>query len=111
VKELTFAPLSILVMILFLSCVSLNEAKNAPYYPDDTAIAWFLRIDTALLSTSQNVDFIPNLKAYQQTIDYTCGLAALLSLAKFYGMPDIDENAKTEMQIAQKSGTRDMNSP
>ena len=40
-KELTFASLSILVMILLLSCASLNEAKDSPYYPDDTAIAWF----------------------------------------------------------------------
>jgi hypothetical protein len=109
-KELSSVPLSILVMILLISCAGLNEAKEAPTYPNGTAIAWFPRIDTATLSASENVDFIPNLKAYQQTTDYTCGPAALLSLAKFYGLPDIEENARTEMKIAQECGTRDLNS-
>jgi hypothetical protein len=109
-KELTSAPLAVLFMILLFSCSSLNQALDAPSYPNDTAIAWFPRIDTATLSASENVDFIPNLKAYQQTTDYTCGPAALLSLAKFYGLPDIVENAKTEMQIAKEAGTRDFNS-
>jgi hypothetical protein len=34
----------------------------------------------------------------------------LLSLAKFYGLPGIREDAKTEMRIAQELGTRDLNS-
>jgi len=104
-KKLTFAPLCILVIlvsILFLSGASSSEEKNA--------VAWFPKIDTATLSTSENVDFIPNLTAYQQTTDYTCGPAAVLSLAKFYGLPDIEEDAKTEMRIAQEMGTRDLNS-
>ncbi|MEI8002764.1 MAG: peptidase C39 family protein, partial [Methanothrix sp.] len=109
-KELTFAPLSILFMILLFSCASPNEAKDASSYPNDAAIVWFPRIDTAILSASENVDFIPNLKAYQQTTDYTCGPSALLSLAKFYGLPGIEEDAKTEMQIAEECGTRDLNS-
>lgn len=94
-KKLTFA----LVMILLFSCASPSEAN-----------AWFPRIDIAMLSASENVDFVPNLKAYQQTTDYTCGPASLLSLAKFYGVPGIEGNAKTEMQIAQECGTRDLNS-
>jgi hypothetical protein len=109
-KKLTFAPLAILAMILLFSSAGLSETKDAISYPNNTAIAWFPRIDTAKLLASENVDFIPNLKAYQQTTDYTCGPAALLSLAKFYGMPDIEENAKTEMKISQEAGTRDFNS-
>jgi hypothetical protein len=101
-KKLTFVPLSILVLILLFSGTCTSEAKGA--------IAWFPKIDTAILSTSQNVDFIHNLTAYQQTTDYTCGPAVLLSLAKFYGLPDIREDAKTEMRIAQELGTRDLNS-
>ncbi len=109
-KKLTFAPLGILAMILLISGISLSETKDAISCPNDTAIIWFPKIDTATLSASENVDFIPNLKAYQQTTDYTCGPAALLSLAKFYGMPDIEEDAKTEMKISQEAGTRDFNS-
>jgi hypothetical protein len=109
-KELTFAPLAFLVMILLFTCASPNEAKDVTSSSNDAAIAWFPRIDTAMLSASENVDFIPNLKAYQQTTDYTCGPSALLSLAKFYGLPGIEENAKTEMQIAEECGTRDLNS-
>jgi hypothetical protein len=109
-KELTFAPRAILAMILLISSAGLCETKDAISYPNDTAITWFPRIETTTLSASENVDFIPNLKAYQQTTDYTCGPAALLSLAKFYGMPDIEENAKTEMKISQEAGTRDFNS-
>jgi hypothetical protein len=101
-KKLTSAPLSILVLILLSSCAGSSEEKEA--------IAWFPKIDASDLSTSQNADFIPNLTAYQQTTDYTCGPAALLSLAKFYGLPDIEEDAKTEMRIAQELGTRDLNS-
>ncbi len=77
--------------------------------PSDN-ITWFPEIDTAVLEASQNIDFIPNLKGYQQTTDYTCGPAALLSLAVFYGLPGIEENASTEMLIARDAGTRDLNS-
>jgi hypothetical protein len=113
-KDLTFAPFTFLVLILLFillfSCASSYEAKGAASYPNDTAIVWFPKIDTKILSATQNVDFIPNLTAYQQTTDYTCGPAALLSLAKFYGLPNIEEDAKTEMRIANESGTRDLNS-
>ncbi len=101
-KYMTFVPSFVLVSILLVSC--------AGSYEDNKTIAWFPKIDTALLSSSKNVDFIPNLTAYQQTTDYTCGPAALLSLAKFYRCHGIEDNAKTELQIAQESGTRDLNS-
>jgi hypothetical protein len=97
-------------MVLLFFCAGINETNGAQSYPNDTAIAWFPKIDMSTLSTSQNVDFIPNLRGYQQTTDFTCGPAALLSLAKFYGLPNIEENAKTEMQISKESGTRDFNS-
>ena len=68
-KKLTFAPLAILAMILLISGAGLSETKDAISYTNDTAIPWFPKIDTATLSASENVDFIPNLKAYQQTTD------------------------------------------
>ncbi|VVB71995.1 Peptidase_C39 like family protein [uncultured archaeon] len=107
---MTFPPLYVLLLILIFSCANINEANSASPSPNNTVLAWFPRIDTAILSASPNVDFISNFKAYQQTTDYTCGPAALLSLAEFYGLPNIKENAKTEMRIAQELGTRDLNS-
>jgi hypothetical protein len=101
-KNMTNATSFVLILILLVSCTC--------SFGENSTIAWFPKMDTALLSSSQNVDFIPNLTAYQQTTDYTCGPAALLCLAKFYGCPDIADDAKTEMKIAHESGTRDTNS-
>ncbi|MDQ1260991.1 MAG: Peptidase like family protein [Euryarchaeota archaeon] len=97
-------------ILLLASMISANCQQTAENLFNNGAIDWFPKIDPTALSTSKNADFIPNLTAYQQTTDYTCGPAALLSLAKFYGWPDIEYDAKTEMQIAQESGTRDLNS-
>lgn len=99
------------VGILLIFCAAADETKGFTSLPQssDTNISWFPKIDPAALAASENVDFIPDLKGYQQTTDYTCGPAALLSLAKFYGLPGIEENAKTEMRIARESGTRDFN--
>ena len=85
-------------------------ANGAASSVEGSNITWFPKIDSDILNSSPNVDFIPGLKAYQQTTDYTCGPSALLSLAKFYGLPGIEENAETEMRIAKEVGTRDLNS-
>jgi hypothetical protein len=110
--KLTLCGLFIVSIIPLFFCVSADETEclETPSQSNDTNIAWFPKIDPAILAASQNVDFIPNLEGYQQTTDYTCGPAALLSLAKFYGMPGIEENAETEIQIAKETGTRDLNS-
>ena len=107
--------LSIISIILLISgaCpVRANEmtiADNDGNNTNISTIAWFPKPDPAILASSPNIDFIPGLKGYQQTTDYTCGPAALLSLAKYYGFPGIEENSRTEMRIAREAGTRDMN--
>ena len=51
-------------------------------------------------------------KGYQQTTDYTCAPAAVMSLLHWYKLlPDKELNAQTEMRIAREMGTRDMQSP
>ncbi len=92
---------------------SASYANNTLAFNTDQAFdgTWNIQTQYAkFYKKIKNVDFIPNLKGYQQTTDYTCGPAALLSLAKFYGLPGVEENAKTEMRIAQELGTRDLNS-
>jgi len=51
-------------------------------------------------------------KGYQQTTDYTCAPAAVMSLLHWYKLlPAKELTAQTEMRIAREMGTRDMQSP
>ena len=117
-KEKALLALSLLAMILLFfcatSCAVLGEALGGPEGASSdnksSDITWFPVINTTILTSSPNVDFIPGLKGYQQTTDYTCGPSALVSLVKFYGMPGIEENVATEIRIAKELGTRDLNS-
>ena len=69
-------------------------------------VVWFPRFDAAAFAAQPNVEFIPGLKGYQQTTEYTCGPAALLAVARFHGIPGITSDAATEMRIAREAGTR-----
>lgn len=53
------------------------------------------------------MDFIPGLRSYQQSTDYTCGPAALMAVASFYGVPGIGMDRETEKRIEQEAGARD----
>jgi hypothetical protein len=103
-ENLAIAASIVLVSLLLFSgaCSCRENGTNE--------IEWFPKIDPAILSSSSNIDFIPGLRSYQQTTDYTCGPAVLLSLAGFYGFPDFEQDAQTEMRIAGELGTRDLNS-
>lgn len=47
-----------------------------------------------------------NIKSYQQTKDYTCGAAVIMSLMKYYNMLDEHQmNAETEKRITKELGT------
>ena len=94
-----------IVVILGLAIVSLSACSNIQ--PKPTPVAWFPKFDPVAFSAQPNVIFIPELKGYQQTTEYTCGPAALLSVAQFYKLPGITANALTEMQISRDVGTRD----
>ncbi|HWQ18633.1 MAG TPA: peptidase C39 family protein [Methanotrichaceae archaeon] len=109
-EKLAITGLFIIGIILLFSGAGPDVADGAPAQANESDIAWFPKIDLSILEASPNADFIPGLKGYQQSTDYTCGPAALLSLAKFYNLPGIDENVSTEMRIARELGTRDFNS-
>lgn len=48
-------------------------------------------------------------KGYQQTTDYTCAPAAVMSLLHWYQLLSKQElTAETELRIAREMGTRDM---
>ncbi len=69
-------------------------------------IQWFPKFEPEKMKGQNGFYFIEGLKGYQQTTDYTCGPAALLILAKYYGVKGIEEDKDTEMRIAAESGTR-----
>jgi hypothetical protein len=100
-------------LCLMFSCASVNsqQAKSGRQcqhcqHSSKKKIAWFSPVDVAAMQKSPHVNFIAGLRGYQQTTDYTCGPAALLTLAKYYGHPDMAENQETEMRIATEVGTR-----
>ncbi len=66
---------------------------------------WYPKIDFSKLKSTKGFFFIEGLKGYQQSTEYTCGPAVLLSLAKYYKIQGIEENKKTEMKIAEEAGT------
>lgn len=98
------------VLVLLLVSLLLFSGACSCRENGTIVIEWFPKIDTTILSSSRNIDFIPGLRAYQQTTDYTCGPAVLLTLAGFYGLYDFEQDAKTEMRIAVELGTRDLKS-
>ena len=93
-------PLGLAVLSLVAGCT------HTPSSPRAGGGSWFPGADVAGLAARPGVDFIPGLRGYQQTTDYTCGPAALLSVARFYHRGGIAEDAATEMRIAQEAGTR-----
>lgn len=57
------------------------------------------------LNHKHSVKFL-DIKAYQQTQEYTCGPAIVMSLLKYYGkLSDKQMNKLTEMRIAKEMGT------
>ena len=105
-RRLAFLPpwincLGLAALLLAAGC------SHAPPSPRTArATAWFPPADVARLATRPGVDFIPGLRGCQQTTDYSCGPAALLSVARFYHLPGITADAATELRIAREAGTR-----
>lgn len=106
--------LVLIVMPQLIACQNLLTANQVAPTPagaskssSSPSIVWFPRLDPAILAATRHIDFIPGLKGYQQTTEYTCGPAALLAVAKFYKLAGIEENTTTEMRIAREVGTRD----
>jgi len=62
------------------------------------------------LSSAKNLTLLP-VRGYQQTTNYTCGPAAIMSLMHYYGMlQDSQMTSTTELKIAREMGISD-NSP
>ncbi len=73
----------------------------------DRSTPWYPQPDPRALERSPQVDFIPGLKGYQQTTEYTCGPSALMAVASLYGVPGITLDRETELRIAREAGAHD----
>lgn len=91
---------TLVFLVLVTGCHDAVRMSSAP------AEEWFPRVGVGRLAARPGVDFIPGLRGYQQTTDYTCGPAALLSVGRFYHQPGVGEDAVTELRIAREAGTR-----
>ncbi|MCP3940986.1 MAG: hypothetical protein GY710_05830 [Desulfobacteraceae bacterium] len=94
--------LSFILLLFFFIISCAHNQKNIDQ------ITWFPKLTPEKLTPREGFWFIENLKGYQQTTEYTCGPASLLSLAKYYGLPNMTADKKTEMRIAKEVGTRSM---
>lgn len=90
----------LLSILLFFSISSSANTALSPKIQIDTyknSIAHFYG-----LKSGKNLTLL-NMKGYQQTTDYTCAPAAVMSLMHYYGMlSDNDLNKTTEMRIAKE---------
>ena len=92
-------------MIALLVLLAGNTAFAAPP-PSSVSAANYYEMKPNLWYVSLGV------KGYQQTTDYTCAPAAVMSLLHWYKLlQQKDLTAETEMRIAREMGTRDMKSP
>lgn len=81
---------------------------DAPGVSGSRTTGWYPKVDPQALAGTRGVSFIDGLPGYQQTTEYTCGPAALLALARFYGAGGIGADAETEMRIAREAGSRSL---
>ena len=97
-----------LFCFIFLACFTMASlAGEEPVLPppNSTGAANYYEM-------THNPYFISlGVKGYQQTTDYTCGPAAVMSLLRWYNvLSDQSLNHDTEMLIAKEMGTGDINS-
>lgn len=94
-------PKKIIGLILFVFVLSTSYASGN--YANDTYINNVVK--TFGLPSNQNVKIL-DIKDHQQTTDYTCGPAVVMSLLNYYGvLKDSQMNHVTELKIAKEMGT------
>ncbi|AIT09316.1 hypothetical protein LO80_04595 [Candidatus Francisella endociliophora] len=94
-------PKKIIGLILFVFILATSYASGN--YANDTYINNVVK--TFGLPSNQNIKLL-DIKDHQQTTDYTCGPAAVMSLLNYYGMlKDSQMNHATELKIAKEMDT------
>lgn len=93
--------LRVLVFFTFYSSLVFSiqaPSKATPDYLSEVARFYALK-------TPHNLTLLP-IKGYQQTQDYTCAAASIMSIMHYYGMLTAKQlNNKTEMKMTEDMGT------
>lgn len=98
-------PLLCCIFAACLSIVSIAGEERKLAAPDSTGAANYYEMKPSPYYISLGV------KGYQQTTDYTCGPAAVMSLLRWYNILSSQSmNHTTEMAIAKEMGTGDITS-
>lgn len=98
----TAVTLLALCALMTASCVSSPRANaHGP-------IPWFPPVDPPRLRHTPGVAFIDGLPAYQQTMEHTCGVAALMTLGAYYRVEGITLTPECELRIAREIGAREI---
>ncbi len=93
------------VTLLFPACRhDWESGSDVPPPPPADGMRWFPRPDPAILQQMPHVIYIPGMAAWQQTTEYTCGPASLLTLVLHHGTPGYTASAASELQIAREAG-------
>jgi len=97
----TFLICSVFLICFVTASLAGEEAALPP--PNSTGAANYYEIKPNPYYVSLGV------KGYQQTTDYTCGPAVVMSLLRWYNiLGDNEMNHDTEMRIAKEMGTSDL---
>ncbi len=93
------------IKIIFL-LITLFSSSTFAFQPQQMSTQDKNKIaETYNLKSAQHLTML-NLKGYQQSTDYTCGPAIIMSILHYYGkLTDKQMNPTTELQIAKEMGT------
>ncbi|MFC4893105.1 peptidase C39 family protein [Pseudofrancisella aestuarii] len=89
-----------LLKFLTITLIFMNYAYSYQNFADKKMIEQVVK--TFDLPSDKNITML-NIQDYQQTTDYTCGPAAIMTLMHYYGLlKDSDMNKETEIKIAEE---------
>lgn len=106
-EDLRWRRIRLLCCVIFFLFAALNPAAEQPAsaMPSSLGAANYYEMSNNPFYLSLGV------KGYQQTTDYTCGPAAVMSLMRWYGLlNDQQMNHDLEMRIALEMGTGNITS-
>lgn len=92
-----------LLRFLTITLIFMNYAYSYQNFADKNTIEKVVK--TFNLPSDKNITML-NIQDYQQTTDYTCGPAAIMTLMHYYGLlKDSEMNKETEIKIAEELKT------
>ncbi|MCX6280038.1 MAG: C39 family peptidase [Bacteroidetes bacterium] len=93
-------PMMLFIMMLLFSCQKSDSSEPVPVKPESGK--YYV---TTVIGTSSPGKVLLDVKSYQQTTEYTCGPAAVLSLLNYLGKTGDEMTIAKEMGTSTSTGT------